>query len=213
MRNTNTKKMIPAKFREIVFELAQELSTIESVVAIILFGSVARGEADSRSDLDILLVLEKKGAKKELNQILMKIGRKYNLTIQSILTDRQFSGLDPNFIENVMKEGIVLYGTRLEVQAGKLRLEPYSLIQYDTTNCPQGMRTRLTRILYGHMTEKEYKRKKYTSKSIGLVQKYNGWKAGMAVIIVPFRRAGIFTKLLKDTNVQYKRTDLWIARV
>ncbi|MBI2669304.1 nucleotidyltransferase domain-containing protein [Candidatus Woesearchaeota archaeon] len=205
--------MIPAKFREIVFELAQELSTIESVVAIILFGSVARGEADSRSDLDILLVLEKKGAKKELNQILMKIGRKYNLTIQSILTDRQFSGLDPNFIENVMKEGIVLYGTRLEVQAGKLRLEPYSLIQYDTTNCPQGMRTRLTRILYGHMTEKEYKRKKYTSKSIGLVQKYNGWKAGMAVIIVPFRRAGIFTKLLKDTNVQYKRTDLWIARV
>ncbi|MHA1431505.1 MAG: nucleotidyltransferase domain-containing protein [Candidatus Freyarchaeota archaeon] len=40
------------------FDLARRLSDVEGVELVVLFGSVARGEADRRSDVDIAIILD-----------------------------------------------------------------------------------------------------------------------------------------------------------
>ncbi|MEW5896272.1 MAG: nucleotidyltransferase domain-containing protein [Nanoarchaeota archaeon] len=205
--------MIQEEFREAVFELVKEASSLESVLGLVLFGSVARGEADRRSDLDFLIILKNKKEKKRLNSFIHQVSKKYDINIQSVLTDKQFSGLDRNFIENILKEGIVLYGGRLEIKAGRLRLEPFVLLNYDTKNSSARERNQVNRVLYGYKAEKEYKGKKYTSAGKGILVKYNGWKVGLATIVVPFDKAKIFIGLLKDNKAECKSLGIWVPKV
>lgn len=205
--------MISPRYREAVFELAKGLSAVEGVQSLVLFGSVARGEADARSDIDILLVLKRKRVVPEANKVLHELERRYQCTIQSVVTDQHFSGLDRNFVENVFKEGILLYGQQLTVSVKQLQLEPYVLIQYETKNCAQQLRTRLVRILYGYSTHKRYRGKKYISTSIGLLQKYGGRKVGLASILVPLGSSKVFINILASNKITYKKLEVWIAKV
>lgn len=46
------------EFKDLVFEFAKKVSGIDAVQSVVLFGSLARGEADARSDVDILIVFD-----------------------------------------------------------------------------------------------------------------------------------------------------------
>ncbi len=205
--------MITKTFKEVVFELIKELTSLESISRIVLFGSVARGEADQRSDLDFLVVLKNQNEKKKINQIINEISKKHDKTIQTVFTNKDFTGLDNNFMENLAKEGIVLYGKSFEVKADKLSLEPYVLINYDTIRCSLQERNKLNRILYGYNTKKVYKGKKYTSGSKGLLEKYGGWKFGLATVIVPFAKTKVFNEIFNSNKVKQKKVEMWIAKI
>jgi predicted nucleotidyltransferase len=85
----------------------------DKVKSIVVYGSVARGEADEESDLDVFIVLEDNSIYRRVSDIAYKIDLK-NRTATSIFwaTPEELMKYLKNgspFIENVASEDFVLY--------------------------------------------------------------------------------------------------------
>ena len=97
-----------AKFIE---EFAKDDDTI---ISIILYGSYANGEYDSKSDIDVLLLVNKK---KQFTDMIQKLESKVKKTISiQILTISDLQKLkekDKIFYESILENHIVLYGSGL----------------------------------------------------------------------------------------------------
>jgi len=102
-----------SEIQNIIFELRQKLEMIykERLVSIVLFGSQARGDAVSGSDIDILVVL--KGTVNP-GQEIAKVGEttsmlslKYDVVISCafVSSDRYATERSP-FLLNVHREGV-----------------------------------------------------------------------------------------------------------
>jgi predicted nucleotidyltransferase len=96
---------------ELKSSLLKELG--DKVKSIVVYGSVARGEADEESDLDVFIVLEDNSIYRRVSDIAYKIDLK-NRTATSIFwaTPEELMKYLKNgspFIENVASEGFVLY--------------------------------------------------------------------------------------------------------
>lgn len=205
------------EFKDAVFEFTKEASDFDSVRTILLFGSVAKGEADKRSDIDILVIFDAAGNKfKDEDKIFtmsQELGKKYDKTVQVVFSNRNFDKLDRKFIETVLKESIILYGKLPSVKADNLLLEPYSIFSFDLDSLDKNNRNKLGRILMGYATKKKYKSKVYKSSSEGLIKGYGCRKLGPSSIIVPFKNINIFEKLFKSFNIKYRKLDVWISRI
>lgn len=205
------------EFKDLVFEFAKLASDFDSVKAVSLFGSVAKGEADKRSDIDILVIFDTAGNKfrdeDRLFTLSQELGKKYDKTVQVVFSNKNFDKLERKFIETILKEGIVLYGKLPSVKTNKLSLEPYSILNFDLDHLDKNNRNKLTRILTGYETKKKYKSKIYKSSSQGLIKEYECRKLGPSSIIVPFKNVNIFEKLFKSFNIKYNRVDIWIPRI
>ncbi len=205
------------EFRDIVFEFAKLASDFDSVKTVLLFGSVAKGEADKRSDTDILVLFDTASNEfKDEDKIFtlsQELGRKYDKTMQLVFSNKNFGKLDRKFIETVLKEGIILYGNLPSVRTDKLSLEPYSIFNFEINKLNKNNRNKLNRVLIGYETKKRYKSKVYKSSSEGLIEKYECRKLGPSSIIVPFRNISIFEKLFKSFNIKYRKIDVWIPKI
>lgn len=63
--------------------IAEEISRNEKVTAIVLFGSVARGEAAEESDIDLLVVTEEE-MEYMLNDVIYNLMFKYDVPVEAI---------------------------------------------------------------------------------------------------------------------------------
>lgn len=81
---------------------------IPNISAIILFGSIARGEDDKKSDMDILIMGKKEYL--NLNEFEEKVNKKITLHIFSWSEWNVKSKEDSAFYFDVMSQGIPLYG-------------------------------------------------------------------------------------------------------
>ena len=94
-------------------KIAQFLSVIPKVERVVFFGSRARGDFNGSSDLDILIVIKDIKAKNKVISILYDIELEYDVPISPVIfTSREYGinkKLKVSFIENIEKEGIVLY--------------------------------------------------------------------------------------------------------
>ncbi|ADC66318.1 DNA polymerase beta domain protein region [Ferroglobus placidus DSM 10642] len=102
------------KVEKIVEEFARELRKKheDKVEAIIFFGSHARSEGREESDIDVLIIGDLK--LDEAVDVAYPIFLKYGVYISPIVMNREhFETLKAErtgFIENVLKEGVFLYG-------------------------------------------------------------------------------------------------------
>lgn len=72
-------------------ELRQRLAEEFAVSEVILFGSVARGEGDEESDIDLLLLTEKSLTRIERHQItdmIFEVNLKYNTNFSTLVVDQ-----------------------------------------------------------------------------------------------------------------------------
>lgn len=90
---------------KIVKKLVDELNAS----AVILFGSIARGEDDKNSDLD-LLVISKEKRRPNLENLEKKLGRSINLITYSVSDWRKKVIENKSFYEKIVYDGIVLFG-------------------------------------------------------------------------------------------------------
>lgn len=202
------------EFKEIIFDFAKAISDFDSVKAVVLFGSVAKGEADKRSDIDALVVFKtaEETFKDEdvIFDISQRLGKKYGKQVQLVFSNKNFKGLDRKFIETILKEGIIIYGSLPSLRANDILLEPYLIINFELSKLNKKKRNKLSTALRGYKTKKKLKSKLYKSSSEGLIKKYDAAKLGPSSIIVPYDNASVFETLFRRYNVKFKKTDIWI---
>ena len=84
----------------------------DRVESIIVFGSYARGESKEESDIDVLIIGDIK--LDDVIDVAYPIFLKYGVYISPIVMSRGYFEMlkaeKTGFIENVLKEGITLYG-------------------------------------------------------------------------------------------------------
>lgn len=106
------------EFHEPVGSAVNELQyTLEGVVGIILYGSVARGEADRRSDIDLWVVVSGDRAEhqREANQVVKRLedetfdGNRYGFDVD--VEAAQAVGRYVDDIREILRSGIVVYQT------------------------------------------------------------------------------------------------------
>jgi len=84
------------------------------IISIILYGSVAKNKARKESDIDIFAVVSDSKAKDELFDIAseyLKKGILLSIIVETPETLSQLKKKSP-FVNDVIKEGKILYGTR-----------------------------------------------------------------------------------------------------
>ncbi|MEW6328749.1 MAG: nucleotidyltransferase domain-containing protein [Candidatus Micrarchaeota archaeon] len=209
--------MIQNEFLDLVFEFAKE-SSKSQVAQVILFGSVAKGTADRRSDVDFLVVFdtdkdqEKLSDKKTISRLALDLEKKYDKNIQLVLTNRRFDALDSYFVRKCLKEGIVVYASRPILKIKEEMLGPYTIFSYGLANLSLSEKMRFRRALFGHRTEKKQKGKTYTSESAGLIHELDGRHLGSGAVMVPQQKSDILKETLKRFGVEYTSTDAWLSR-
>jgi predicted nucleotidyltransferase len=86
----------------------------ETVSSIILYGSHANGENDSKSDIDLLFLVNKKRAYTSLLQKLeKKLNKQISLQQMTIPEWQKLKEKDKIFYESILEKHIILYGSGL----------------------------------------------------------------------------------------------------
>ena len=182
-------------------------------VAIILYGSYARGEAGKKSDIDILIILERKNnvVEEKLADIIESttVGRK---VIPTFATPKELTKT-PYYIFDIIKDGIVLYKNaakpfKLPFAFGEKAMTIYT---FSTTHLAQKKKTKLNRLLYGAEYTKVLKTKKQKKKKYsypGTLDKVGGKRLGAGSIITPSRAEKQVEKLFNYCRIRFEKSHL-----
>lgn len=181
----------------VLSELVDRVSPTPGVVAIVLFGSVARGEADEYSDLDLLILFKDRASLWDgWNSLFKEIGS-MNLNIHAIPeTLDEFKGANPVFLEELEKHGKVLY-SRLPftLTVGSPLRRPFSIISYDLRSLSSKEKMR---ILY----------RLYESGGGGDVGRSGGIKLGSGCILVPHGESSGLVNFIESRGAEAFKIDV-----
>ena len=83
---------------------------IPAISSITLYGSVAKGEDDKKSDIDLLVIGQKK--KIDLSRFEKKIGREIRIIVMKWAEWRKLAGENKAFYREIIANGIALYGEK-----------------------------------------------------------------------------------------------------
>ncbi|HYR04375.1 MAG TPA: nucleotidyltransferase domain-containing protein [Nitrososphaerales archaeon] len=159
-------------------ELVDRMAPIPGLVGILLFGSVARGEADEYSDYDLLVLFKDRASMRDGWDAVFAATGPMNLNIHAIPeTMDEFSRANPVFLRELEKDGRVLFSrepfaTRISSQLAR----PFSVVSYDLSSLSYKEKMR---VLY----------RLYRAGRGGIVEGNGGVKLGSGCVLVP-RDAG-----------------------
>lgn len=173
---------------------------------VILFGSVARGDFTSKSDIDLffnvsskehvlkveqeLKVIEPKFYKSQMYQVWKQKGVNNPLSLKVGILDQW------ELKRSVISDGIVLYGKyKSDVKGKGYLLIPFAVIS-DITK-----RNRVMRALFGR-AEEGYSKE-------GIVVKLGGRRVAPTVFLVPSQFADQVLPILKREKIDYQLIELW----
>jgi len=168
---------------------------------IILFGSVARDEADQNSDIDLFIEIINQ---KNIEESIEKIKKEFFSSIRfnnywklkgienpiKIIAGKLNNWKD---IKNsIISNGILLYG---KYESTPSNIVHKTIFSWEKIK-PESKRVLLFKRIFGYKRE----RKEYD----GLISKYKGEKLGKGTIIVPEKHALVFMKLFRKMKVTVK---------
>lgn len=200
--------MIQKEFKETVFEFVKLVSDLEEVESIILFGSVAKGEAKTDSDIDFLVVVSNMKIERRVIKIANEVSDNFNKKLQTIVKTKKLEGLDPSMIESIATEGILLYGLPIKVGQKDLELEPYAIAIYSLSHLPQSEKMKFKRSIFGSKSVFKGDKKTYKTVQEGLLKMFSGAKLGRGSIIFPSKHKEI-VKQLEYFKIKYKTFTVW----
>ncbi len=183
------------------FLLEKSGKNLERINQIILFGSVARGEASEKSDIDIFVDLisdEKKIGKiieKAVNDFYESVKFRKYWKLLGVENEIKcvYGKLDrwKDIKRSIISDGIILYGKYKEqVKEGK----PYAILSWKSIK-PESKRAVFNKKMFGYK-----QRGKFYS---GMVQKYSGEKLDNAVLI-PIEHANDAIMLFRKMKITVK---------
>ncbi len=108
----NTPNAISEAIDEFVKLARISFPEIES---IIIFGSIARGKSNKESDIDVLVIAKDQKIQRELSylsfDLTLKYGEVFEIIVRTPQQIRELVRLGSPFIDAVVNEGVIVYGT------------------------------------------------------------------------------------------------------
>jgi len=190
--------------KRILKKIAKELSKIEDVKAVILYGSLARGEFTSRSDVDLFILTTEDKTQKEIHdkviELESEIGRNIQPTIRTLV---ELQKTDTGLLQNIFQEGKILYLREPSdiPSAILLQQKPYLIYSFQISSLLQKEKARFNRQLY-EQTRKEYKYK-------GLLQEIGGQKLSAGCVMIPYEQKEKIEKFFKKFKVKFEQLKVW----
>ncbi|MBI2507517.1 nucleotidyltransferase domain-containing protein [Candidatus Woesearchaeota archaeon] len=185
-------------------------SDMQKVKQIILFGSVARGEADKDSDIDIFVDLLDEKLEPKIGKIremfcdsikvkkyweLLDVKNEINCTVGKL---EEWDELKRSLIAN----GIVLFGKY--IYEGRLKTKHYYLFVVT----PTGKRNKdisVWRKLYGYV--QKIGNKNFVKK--GIINEYGGRKLSRGVFVVPVESSQKIISFLRENKFKHEIIPFW----
>jgi len=194
--------------------LFEEEEFKKEIRSILLFGSVASGEYDEESDIDLFIDIQKKEKGKEVERLLKgQIEKFEELSARiwyprgiknkfSIIVGDIHSPEWKNIRYDAVSNGKILYG-KYEGSSDK---KHWVVISFSPSKLKQSEKMQLARALYGY----ELKRngKKYIQK--GMLDENGGIKLSVNTIVVPIERTKEFRKLFTKYKVTPEIREIWM---
>ncbi len=187
------------------------LDKTDNINAIILFGSIARGNFSKKSDIDLFFDI--KSGVKEIEKKIFEcinefeiiaekkwIPRGIDNPIRPIIgniEDKRWSALKNDLIS----EGIMLYGKYEELPKN---LKHFMLFKYELSKEPKD-KVKLIRKLFGYKTIKN--KRVYEQK--GIVDEIGGRKIGN-IVLIPIKEASSFFEILNKNKIKSLIEEIWI---
>jgi predicted nucleotidyltransferase len=190
--------------KRILKKITKELSKISDVKVVILYGSFARGEYTSRSDIDLLILTTKRETQREVQNKIIKLESEIDRNIQpTVRTISELQKTDSGLLQNIFKEGKILYLKEPAEMPSTLLLQqkPYLIYSFKISNLSQKDKVRFNRTFY----EQAKKGYKYN----GLLNELAGKKISPGCVIVPISQKEKIEKLFKKFNVSFEQLKVW----
>ncbi len=176
--------------------------------AVVLFGSFAREDADRRSDIDLLLVLDRKDlapVRSDVARILSEL--RPHREISPTLTN--LGDVDATFLRNVFREGRVLFG-KLLLTPEHLALRPRVLIAYDLTGKRAAEKVQVSRLVHGFRSRKTVQGKPRVYEYPGLKGRRDATLLSRSVLVLRPEDANELTAELDRRKIPYDRREVYL---
>jgi len=202
--NKNFPSEINKAMRKIYKKIAKELSKIADIKVVVLYGSFARGEPTSRSDIDLLVLTTESKTQEEVQNKVIELESEIDRNIQpTIRTISELQKTDSGLLQNIFEEGKILYLKEpAEIPSALLlQQKPYLIYSFKISKLDQKEKARFNRLLY----EQIRKRYKYR----GLLNELGGKKLSAGCVMVPMNQKEKIEKFFKKFNVTYEQLKVW----
>ena len=188
----------------ILKKIVKGLLPIEDIRAVILYGSFARKEATSRSDIDLFILTTEKKTEKEIEDKIIRIESEIGRNIQpTIRTLKELEKTDSGLLQNIFQEGKVLYLKEPTDIPSSMLLEqkPQLIYSFQLSNLNQNEKAKFNNEFYGR------KKEKYSYK--GFLQEIGGQKLSSGCIMIPYEQRERIEKCFKKFKVKFEQLKVW----
>ena len=198
------------KFHEALQQMMSLLKKEKRVSAVILFGSVARGDfSPLHSDIDLFVIINSNkqipALEKELSMVAINTGNKYKITIHLTFQYLRASQEDQSLLRKLSGEGKVLYCREMLIISKELLgLKPFELIVFDTKEAIQLQRTKFSRFLHGATLWYRKSGEKVIKKYPGVADNKDVFEAGKGALLISADKVEKFQELAEEMGIGVK---------
>lgn len=185
-------------------KIVKTLSEINDVRAIILYGSFARNEGTSRSDIDLFVIMSKKNSFKEAQDKIISIETEIRRNIQpTIRTLKELEKTDSGLLQNIFQEGKILYLKEPTDIPSSMLLgqKPQLIYTFQIGNLNQNEKAKFNNEFYGR------KKGKYSYR--GILEELGGKKLAAGCIFVPHSEKQKIEKFFRKFKVHFNQLKVW----
>jgi len=179
--------------------LVKAIADVEGVVAIILFGSRARGDYNEYSDYDILVIFEDEEIMwRNRRRLFEKVGKLRLFTQVLTRSIKEFTEkTEPTFRQNILEHGVLLY-LHYPFQAPAFcgNLRPMAIVCYGMKDLPQTEKMKVAYQLFGKKTKEQ--------NICGVVEENNGTKLGNGCFMIPTEKLETISKIMNEHGIQFR---------
>lgn len=194
-------KSYATRFTSFLIEkMGKDISKIDN---IILYGSVARGTADKKSDVD-LFIDTKHDIEEKIDNILEQFynSREYTLfRTKGVKNEIEIKTGElkewEELHQSISSTGIVLWGNYKATEK-PIGTEHQIIFYWDKI---EKSRTSFLNKLYGYKTQE--------NKRIGLLEKWGGQKIGKSSVMIPIQYKEQILELIKKHKVNAKNIEIY----
>ncbi|MDI6643280.1 MAG: nucleotidyltransferase domain-containing protein [Candidatus Hodarchaeaceae archaeon] len=206
------------KFRGPLKELAEKAAEItDAILEMVVYGSVARGEADSRSDIDVFVLLCRPldaDVEDELLGLARSISEKnfyrkgeWNKINLVLCSPKEIRNFDSSTLA-AMLGGIRLYSKfePLVIQP----LESAVIFHLDLKGVGETTKKRMDAALRGWTSSYASKKGRVKKEYGGLLERYSSSRLARDVYFVPSDHARVFSEFFSGLGIKFTEMRVWL---